>query len=364
VKNKNMIITVGIIILIVIIVAIVTSNNKVTYAVNDSLVNTVISKSQGSSWSSGASGAYNVSYTKEDGTKIGNDYRYVGANPNNYVRFNNDMYQIIGVFDENTHGIQGKQLVKLIRARALGSYSWGVHNSSLIGGEQSVLSSDWTGSDSVTPANLNILLNEYFYNKTDVSDTYGSCGDWAYYSFSSSGNNYRINNCERFKIYGIDSKVRNYIQPVTFYLNGHNDGDNLNKNNWYLRERGLHTNSESANNGEYDSETISNIGLMYPSDYLYASGYFSSSNTTGSANSYHGNQNWLYKGTEWLMTPISGSSNQIYDIYYSGYLFVSKNISESNIIRPAFYLKEDVYVTGGTGTFDNPYTLDCDTCSD
>ena len=27
------------------------------------------------------------------------DYRYIGANPNNYVKFNDELWRIIGVFD-------------------------------------------------------------------------------------------------------------------------------------------------------------------------------------------------------------------------------------------------------------------------
>ena len=361
-SKRSMIIIIVTIILMVIVVALIFLNraNK-TYAITYTLKDTVIKENKGTTWSSGASGVYEVIYTKADGTTIGKDYRYIGAEPNNYVKFNNDMYQIIGVFDENSHGVAGKQLVKVIRTRLLGAYSWGIHNTSLIDGGQKELSNDWTGSDHTTPANLNVLLNEYFYNKIDISDTYGSCGDWTYYRFSSSGSNYRTINCDNFMLYGIDSKVRNYIQTATFHLNGYNN-KNLSKNDFYLCERGLYTGCSSANNGEYDSEINAYVGLLYPSDYKYASGYFSTSNTI-LATSYYGNQNWLYKGYEATITPKNDTSDYIYAIDYSSNIIEVSSYSNLGI-RPLFYLKEDVYVTGGNGTFDNPYTLDCDTCDE
>ena len=41
--------------------------------------------------------------------------RYYGSDPNNYVRFNNELWRIIGVFGNN---------VKLIRSEKLGNLSW------------------------------------------------------------------------------------------------------------------------------------------------------------------------------------------------------------------------------------------------
>ena len=34
-----------------------------------------------------------------------NGYRYEGKNPNNYIWFNNELWRIIGVFDETSHGV-------------------------------------------------------------------------------------------------------------------------------------------------------------------------------------------------------------------------------------------------------------------
>ena len=54
-----------------------------------------------------------------------NNLRYVGANPNNYVSFNNELWRIIGVFnniDDDT-GMTETRL-KIVRNESIGTYSW------------------------------------------------------------------------------------------------------------------------------------------------------------------------------------------------------------------------------------------------
>ena len=353
-----MIITISLIVMVVILVGIITSNkDNVTYAVGDTLASVVINQSKGTTWSSGASGVYNTIYTKENSTTIGSDYRYIGANVKNYVKFNNDMYQIIGVFDENTHGESGQQLVKLIRARILGDFSWGVYNSSATSGTYSSYQNDWTGKQNATAANLNILLNQYFLNKTDISTIYGSCSDWTYFN---SDNNYKTKDCQTLVGYGIDASIRDYIETTTWHLNGC-IGNGLTSNNFYLCERGMYTGCTSANSGGGDTATSAKIGLMYVSDYTYASGYNANTTTLESNTPYKGIQNWMFKGDEWTITPKSSSDTNVFAVLNA----VSSPASFYGLgIRPTFYLKEDVYVTGGTGSFDNPYTISCDTCTE
>ena len=102
---------------------------------------------------------------------------------------------------------------------------------------------------------------------------------------------------------------------------------------------------------------------MYVSDYMYASGYKENTSTLTVASYYNGSQNWMFKGYEWTITPIYSSANDVFGVSGGGYVsnFTSRN---GYGIRPTFYLKEDVYVTGGNGSFDNPYTIACDTCSE
>ena len=345
-SKKKIIIIISI--LLVSITIIVTGfNSKKSYAVGTTLVDTVKALNKGSSWSAGANGVY---YTNS------HEYRYIGAEVNNYVKFNNDMYRIIGVFDSNSHGKSG-EMIKLIRSRPLGTYSWGIYNSSNTSGTYSSYKNDWTGTTTGVKANLNVLLNEYFYNKTDTSSTYGPCTNWTYYN---SNTNYRTNSCSQIVGYGIDESLRGYIETATWYLYG-SDGDES-KQNWYLCERGGNScTGAGANLGGFSTTTDAKIGLMYLSDYLYASSYYTSSDTTTQSARYFGNKNWLYKGIEWTLTPLA-----------SDYYFVwsvgdgAANTDQSDrpgSARPTFYLKSSVYVTGGDGSFDNPFTLGCNDCS-
>ncbi len=320
--------------------------------IKENAVKLIMSQSKGNEWGTNAEdGLYATnSYTASDGTTKYHDYRYVGADPNNYVWFNNDMYQIIGVFDENSHGKTGQYLVKLIMANPLGAFSWGVYNSSNTPGTYFNYKNDWTSNTTGIKANLNVLFNEYFLNSTNTSSTYGACSNWTYFY---SDTNYRTNDCSDIVGYGIDSSALNSIETTTWYLYG--SGTNQSKQNWYLCERGGNS-CTGANSGSYSTTTDAKIGLMYLSDYLYASSYYTSSDATVQNTSYFGNKNWLYKEYEWLLTPYASDSGNVWMVRYG-----SVNTSYSNrpsSARPSFYLKSTVSISGGDGTFANPYVIE------
>ena len=98
-----------------------------------------------------------------DGT-TDNNLRYIGADPDNYVYFNCsdysnpssstcELWRIIGIFDENTHGVSGQKLVKLIRNESIGNYSWDNKTSGVGSSTSSNGSNDWSD------ARLMMLLN-------------------------------------------------------------------------------------------------------------------------------------------------------------------------------------------------------------
>ncbi len=314
----------------------------------------IISLSQGDTWESGASGVFATnSYVDETtGETKYHEYRYIGANVNNYVSFNNDLYRIIGVFDENSHGVEGEYLVKLISANPIGGYSWGAYNTGNTSETYSNYGNDWTGNTTGVKSNLNILLNEYFYNKTNISSVYGDCSAWTYYGTNV---NYRTNNCSDIVGYGISSEYRDYIENVTWYLYGYSS-NNLSKQNFYLCERGQYSGCMSANSGAYATSTNAKIGLMYVSDYMYASGYYNSTSTTTGSSYYFGNQNWLYKGIEWTITPSSNSTTGAFYVNFYGRVHANHAYFGYGA-RPTFYLKSSVNIIGGNGTFENPYVI-------
>ena len=331
------------------------SGNRYKYKkpinIKQNAVKLIMSQSKGNEWEAGAEGLYATnSYTASDGTTKYHDYRYVGVDPNNHVWFNNDMYQIIGVFDENSHGKTGQYLVKLIMANPLGAFSWGVYNSSNTSGTYSDYKNDWTGNTTGIKANLNVLFNEYFLNSTNTSSTYGACSNCTYFY---NNTNYRTNDCSDMVGYGIDSSGLNSIETTTWHLNG--SGTSQSKQNWYLCERGGNS-CTGANSGAYSTTTDAKIGLMYLSDYLYASSYYTNSDTTTQNASYFGNKNWLYKGYEWTLTPYASYAYRVWFVNFGSASYSSTHTP--TFARPSFYLKSTVSISGGDGTFANPYIIE------
>ena len=316
---------------------------------------TIMELSKGDTWPADLtdSGVYATNkYTADDGTTKYHDYRYVGANVNNWVSFNNDLYRIIGVFDENSHGVTGQYLVKLIMANPIGAFSWGVYNTSNTSGTYSGRTNDWTGKATGmgVKANLNVLLNEYFINKTNTSSTYGACSNWTYFDHTT---NHKTNDCSDIVGYGIDSNLTSYIEDATWYLYG--SGTDQSKQNWYLCERGGNS-CTSSGPSTGDTSVNSKVGLMYLSDYLYASGYYSSTDTSTQNQYYFGNKNWLYKSYEWTITPYASNDHYVWFVNYGNVTKIYSHDPRGS--RPAFYLKSDIKISGGFGTYNNPYILE------
>lgn len=95
---------------------------------------------------------------------------------------------------------------------------------------------------------------------------------------------------------------------------------------------------------------------MYLSDYLYASSYYTNSDTTTQDAKYFGNKNWLYKGYEWTLTPHASYANYVWYVYLGSAR--SLTALDPYSARPSFYLKSTVSISGGDGTFANPYVIE------
>ncbi len=175
--------------------------------------------------------------TKQTGDNATTDYRYIGADPNNYVYFGcsdtcteENLYRIIGVIPtQSSQDGEYENRVKLIKAKAYLDASavsgLDVHNT-ISGkgyywsGSNTNTSNDWTQSTLNTE-----VLNTRYWN---------SLGEY-----------------------------QNYIDKAKWYL-GKNDGGDTLSSYMYANERG-----DISYNGS-KLYTISNIGLAYASDYGYA----------------------------------------------------------------------------------------------
>ena len=257
-----------------------------------------------------------------------NGYRYEGKNPNNYVWFNNELWRIIGVFDSASHGVSGKNLVKIIRADTLDGLAW---NKSY--------TNDWT------QASLNLLLNGAYYNAQDGTSS-GYC-----YGYST-----RMNmNCD-YTQKGIQDGYRSMIANVTWYLGGYSS-TSATAEAFYGYERGTTVYSGGP------TSTAGYMGLMYPSDYGYSvlSSSCSRTTTLGSYSSAScGGQSWLYgKGYEWTLSPNSSDFDHGYSIdrggsVREGYSF---SVDAGYAHRPVLYLDTFVYKIDGDGSLSNPYII-------
>ena len=61
----------------------------------------------------------------ENDNTIDSNLRYVGANPNNYVSFNNELWRIVGNFNVyNNETNQNEILTKIVSSNSIGTYAW------------------------------------------------------------------------------------------------------------------------------------------------------------------------------------------------------------------------------------------------
>lgn len=241
-----------------------------------------------------------------DPTFKNNEYRYVGANPNNYLSFNSETWRIIGLVNTKEGG-----RVKIVRNTPL-------RDATEI---NSTANNNWSTSE----------LENYYTN--------------TYYNSLS-----------------LESK--NYVDTITWSLGSaqtYDTNETGNTKKWYDYER---SNNVFAGN----SETWSGkVGLITPSDYGYAtSGGATTTRTTClslgltslASNLDCTSNNWLYLANkaQWFMTP-SLVNNENYFILNSTGNLEETNSETTVADRPTLYLKAGIIVKGGDGSAGNPYII-------
>lgn len=255
------------------------------------------------------------------------NYRYYGANPNNYVYFNCDDYsnqssstcevwRIIGVFNNGylTHQI------KIIRNESIGTYQ-----TTEVGNEE---------IGAFIDSYLSYTLNNEAGSKeaTYWSRTLGTCNLNANYK------------CDFSKTGLKNTTTRNLISNVSWFIPNSIEGD-LYPNDLYQ--------------GEIDGSTTAGemISIMYKSDYGYATDIRKCNIQVNLYNSSECTENnWLFLGSsEWIM----GTTENNYKAYIvaeNGAVVTYTITSEANV-RPTLYLKTEQTIKSGTGTLADPYQL-------
>ena len=267
------------------------------------------------------SGLYTIVHPADSTLQIGTteditEYRYRGANPKNYVTFNNETWRIIGVFpvDDGNGNIENR--IKIIRNESIGDKYWNTE-------EVSSTSSynNWTG------ATLNTYLNGTYLT-------------------------------------GLSSETQSMIGNAKYYLGGYNTS-NIQKDVMYKYERKIkNTTDNEFYYGTNPNSFIGKLALIYASDYGYAASDECTQTIAYYDNTTCINNNWLFNAdaylTEWTLnqhTEIGLRAFIIYDIGRMTIDMYSTTFNSELAVRPVLYLISDVQITGGSGTSTDPYKL-------
>ena len=249
--------------------------------------------------------------------------RYVGANPNNYVEFNGETWRIIGVFGSN---------LKLVRDDILTTYSFD-NKTTAQGIETGYGTNDWTKSY------LREFLNDYYYEGKTIT-----CHSEA--SDAETATNATITCPEINKI---NATAKSMIQNAMWNLGGFIAGTYL-PNELYTSERGTQVYSKHA------TTSTDYIGLVFPSDYGYASTDASCRQDSNDITCK--NNNWLHNGVRyWTISPSSPHANLVFTVHSDGGLDIYDAFCRESV-RPSLYLKSDIEIVSGSGTKDDMFKLE------
>ncbi len=279
------------------------------------------------------------------------DYRYIGADPNNYVKFNDELWRIIGVFDTDDGKGKVEKRLKIIRNASIGNYSWD-NKDTTTGAETAYGKNEWTD------ARLNYLLNPGHESETNGGSLYWNRKSGTCYK----GQNNSTTSCD-FTSTGLTDTAKSMIGDAKWYLGGSSTYNDVTPPMFYTRERGTTVYSG------HSTSWIGKVGLMYPSDYGYATSGGSSTNRNSclakelynwdsSGYSDCKNNDWMYNGNiwQWTMSPRAAYSNYVFDVGNAGY--VNGIIAYNTLAgRPVVYLKSTIKVISGSGTTSSPYIL-------
>ena len=292
---------------------------------------------------------------KEDDTTDKN-LRYVGASPKNYLKFNNEIWRIIGIFnnitsiDENDKE-KKESLVKIVRNQSLGEYSWDSSESSTNTGYGI---NEWSQADLMYELNCD-GSGSTAYCRSDIEEGYLSnltSGTTYWFNDINNGKNESYDSYDYSK--NIKSSSLDKIANVRWNLGGKN---NLlgSKADIYNYERGTAHISNPSDGTTRKNTWDGKIALIYTSDYGYASTDTACRDSMSSSNCK--NENWLFNSaSQWNLSPYSGNAHSVYFVYLDKGLATCAACSTAGV-RPALFLKSDVVKAGGTGTENDPYVL-------
>ena len=100
------------------------------------------------------------------------------------------------------------------------------------------------------------------------------------------------------------------------------------------------------------------IGLIYPSDYGYATTPDYWTTNVYDYNTAASSKDWLFLGSyEWLLSPNSSNSSLAWVVNNSGSAYHLNSVISSIAVRPSFYLLSSVNFAVGNGTKNSPIRI-------
>ena len=263
--------------------------------------------------------------------------RFIGSDPDNYVRFNDELWRIIGVMNNIDDGTGTKETrLKIIRNEVLENCSFYAQN---VGG-MIYSNNNWPSSTL-----YDILNVGAYWNRASETCRCSSDGLPTTCDFSNSG---------------LTLEAKTIIGNAMWNLGGVSS-ENSPTSTFYISER------ESIVYQGRPTEWTGMVALAYPSDYGYATsgGSTVDRNTCLATNLYSWdsvsdcyNNDWLYDSSnnQWTLTPGISLEN-VYRIQALG----ETNIFSSSMtagVYPSVYLSSEVKITSGQGTAIDPYRLE------
>ncbi len=288
------------------------------------------------------------------------EYRFAGVNPNNYVRFNNEIWRIIGLVNVKMENGNIEQRIKIIRQDGIegqkdfGEYSWDTKDVGIGSSDNIYGSNDWTDSQ------LKDMLNGIYY-ESSIGDCYKGNRIALQCDFTGNGNLPK----------GLNELAKSMIDKDATWNLGACQITTANQYYEKERETKVYSNGDITRPTEWSKTTdVGNkhngVGLMYPSDYGYAVGGEVRNNClTKNLDNYNDDNcsinNWLFKNTnQWLLSPYYGYPFLVNSVYSDGHVAInygSRSVVSIVNASPVVYLKSNVQITGGTGELNSPFIV-------
>ena len=317
------------------------------------------------------------------------EMRFIGSNPNNYVVFNNEAtcdenlencsnvkWRIIGVFDGQLKLIRNEKIMKYL--------SWdsttGLNSNNNYGINQWGPSTYLNGS-AYEGADLMRLLNPGYQSESYNNSLYWNGGSG--YCYNDPDNSYQA--CDFSSVGLTDTTSRSMIDGSHDWNIGFipsQDTSKLTASFIYNAERGNNS-GRVCTTGDWCSDLVNrntlwsngHVGLIYISDYLYATnGGNTSSGDTGRSTclGYSGtawgshsscvNNNWLYTTSLWQYSLSPTADTDLNDLLCTdrdGSITISgAAYNDGSLeVKPVVYIKLGVSIVKGDGTESSPFVL-------